>query len=317
MRDQTVGNIISDWQDHYPTLFGEHPLKLEHTIHRSKLFTDEALIDLLENAPRENYHVTTMDKRVQNPTYKREGQFGDLSGKEILDAVRKGNLWINLRDPQDIRSKYGDLLGDIYREFETRVPGLKTYKHKMTILISSPKLKVKYHMDVPGQTLWQIRGKKKVYLYAAKAPFMSQQALEKLVINEAHETDLEFRDWFDDHALTYELEPGQMLHWPLNCPHRVENHDCLNVSLTTEHWTNELRNKYAVNFGNAMMRKIGFNKLSQNASGPGLYAKAAITAATKISGMQKKLSKPYVIDFQVDPNAPNCVLDIPPSELNK
>ncbi|MBL4597792.1 MAG: cupin-like domain-containing protein [Rhizobiaceae bacterium] len=317
MRDQSVGNIISNWQDYYPSLFGKHPLQLEHTIHRSELFSDEALIDLLENAPRENYHVTTMDKRVQNPTYKREGQFGDLSGKEILAAVRKGHIWINLRDPQEIRSKYGELLADIYREFENRVPGLKTYKQKMTILISSPNLKVKYHMDVPGQTLWQMRGRKKVFLYAASAPFMSQQALEKLTINEVHETDIEFKDWYDDHALTFELEPGQMLHWPLNCPHRVENHDSLNVSLTTEHWTNELRNQYAVNFGNAMLRKLGMKNLSQNPSGLGLYAKAAITAATKISGMQKKLSKPYLIDFQVDPDAPDCVRDIPAVEFNK
>ncbi|MFK5981177.1 MAG: hypothetical protein QM488_20095 [Rhizobiaceae bacterium] len=317
MRDQTVGNIISDWKDHYPSLFGKHSLILKHTIHKSKLFTDKALVDLLENAPRENYHVTTMDKRVQNPTFKREGQFGDLSGKKILEAVRKGNIWINLQNPQEIRSEYGELLADIYGEFENRVPGFKSYKHKMTILISSPNLKVKYHMDVPGQSLWQIRGKKKVYIYPAEPPFLPQQAIEKLAINEAHETDLEFQNWFDDYADIYELTPGQMAHWPLNRPHRVENHDCLNVSLTTEHWTNELRNHYAVNFGNAMLRKLGINHLSQNTSGLGLYAKAAITAATKITGIQKKRTKPYVIDFQVDPSAPDSVLDIPSFEYSK
>jgi predicted sugar kinase len=87
--------------------------------------------------------------------------------------------------------------------------------------------------------------------------------------------------------------------------------------LTTEHWTNELRNHYAVNFGNAMLRKLGINHLSQNTSGLGLYTKAAITAATKITGIQKKRSKPYVIDFQVDPSAPGSVLDISPFEYSK
>lgn len=317
MREKGVGNIISDWENHYPELFGHHSLRLRHTLSESTLFTDAALIELLERAPRQNYHVTTMDKTGHNPNFKREGQFGDLGGEDILQAVRNGSIWINFQSPHEIKSEYGELLADIYREFEARVPGLKTYKHKMTILISSPKLKVKYHFDLPGQTLWQIRGTKRVYVYPSKAPFLTQNALEKVAINEAHETDLQYQDWFDDHAEVYELEPGQMLHWPLNRPHRVENHDCLNVSLTTEHWTKPLRNQYAVNYGNAMIRKLGLRNLSQRTGPTSLYPKAAIAAATKLSGIQKKRMKPFIIDFEVDPNAEDCVRNITPFEYRK
>jgi len=317
MRDHTVGNILSDWNDNHPSLFGKHAVNLKHTIHKSKLFTDEALVALLENAPRRNYHVTTMDKRDHSPTYKREGEFGELSGAQILQAVRDGHLWINFQSPQEINSEYGELLGDIYKEFEARVPGLETYKHKMTILISSPKLKVKYHFDVPGQTLWQIRGNKKVFVYPAEPPFLSQEALEKVVLGQAHETDIEYQPWFDDYAKTYEIAPGDMLHWPLNCPHRVENHDNLNVSLTTEHWTKPLRDKYAVNYGNGLLRKIGMNNLSRSTSGAGLYTKAAMAAVAKISGYQRKTEKPFSIDFQVDPKAPDCIRDIEPHHYVK
>ncbi len=48
-----------------------------------------------------------------------------------------------------------------------------------------------------------------------------------------------------------------MLHWPLNCPHRVENRDSVNVSLTTEHYTKEIRTSYAVNYANGLLRKSG------------------------------------------------------------
>ena len=314
MRDQNVGNIISNWKEHHANLFGHHTLKLNHTIHNSRLFTDEALIKLLENAPRKNYNVTTMDKRGHNPSYKREGQFGNLGGAEILNAVRNGSIWINFQDPQDIDSDYGELLADIYREFESKVPGFKSFKHKMAILISSPKLKVKYHFDIPGQTLWQIRGHKRVYVYSASAPFISQQSLEKVILNEAHETDLEYQQWFDEHAEVYELAPGDMVHWPLNCPHRVENHDDLNISIATEHWTSDLRKNYLVNYANGMMRKVGVRNLSQNTALPSLLPKAAITAATKLSGIQKRNSKPFSIDFEVDPSAPDCIRDIAPFE---
>jgi len=56
-----------------------------------------------------------------------------------------------------------------------------------------------------------------------------------------------------------------MVHWPLNCPHRVENEDCLNISVTTEHWTTDLRKQYAVNYANGILRrKFGFTDPSQS-----------------------------------------------------
>ncbi|MEM8813494.1 MAG: hypothetical protein AAGF59_12815 [Pseudomonadota bacterium] len=317
MREQTSGTILANWRDHHPSLFGKHPIRLEHTIHRSDLFTDPALIRLLENAPRDAYHVTTMDKRPGSPTTKREGEFGKLGGAAILDAVRKGHLWINFQAAERVDPRYGDLLTDIYREFEARVPGLVTFKHKMTILISSPLLKVKYHFDVPGQTLWQIRGRKRVYVYPASPPFLKQQSLEDVILNRAHETDITHEPWFDDHARVYDLEPGQMLHWPLNSPHRVENEDVLNVSFTTEHWTRALRNRYAVNYGNGLLRMAGFRALSQETGSTGLYPKAALTALAKAGGLQKRIAKPFVVDFQVDPDAADCVRDIPQKVFGK
>ncbi len=78
--------------------------------------------------------------------------------------MRRGDIWINLRAPDKADPAYRALLDAIYDEFEALMPGLRTYRRTMTILISSPKVRVKYHIDVPGQTLWQIRGSKRVYV---------------------------------------------------------------------------------------------------------------------------------------------------------
>ena len=318
MRDMTIGTIMTDWKEYYPSMFSKHPLNLGHNLHNSKLFTDDALISLLENAPRKNYNVTTMEKGdgVSNPGYKREGDFDGLSGKEILTAVKNGSIWINFQNPGEIKNEYGELLRDIYAEFAARVPGLKTFKHKMTILISSPNLKVKYHFDLPGQSLWQVRGEKRVYLYPPKEPFLGQKGLDGVTINEAHETDLQYQDWFDDYAEVIDLKPGRMLHWPLNCPHRIDNKDCLNVSITTEHWTRELRAQYAINYGNAMLRKYGIPAKTTHIGWTNMVPKATIAAFTKLSGIQKKNAKPFMIDFAVDPTQPDCIRDIEPFRLD-
>ena len=41
-----------------------------------------------------------------------------------------------------------------------------------------------------------------------------------------------YADWYDRYAQVFDLEPGQMLNWPLNAPHRVENLNFANISMT-------------------------------------------------------------------------------------
>ncbi len=312
MLDTRSETILTGFEPYHADVFGQETVCIPHRLHVSPLFQDAALARLLETVAREDYHVNLMDAGRR-----REGELGGLSGAEALDAVRRGDIWINLRAPDKADPAYRALLDAIYDEFEALMPGLRTYRRTMTILISSPKVRVKYHIDVPGQTLWQIRGSKRVYVYPPKAPFLPREALERVVIGEAHETDMAFDPAFDTHALVRDLEPGEMLHWPLNAPHRVENHDCLNVSVTTEHWTDDLRAAYAANFANGMLRKAGFNPRGAPRSGPGLWARMGLAGAVKASGLQKRAAKPYTIDFAVDPDAPGGARDIAPRDLRK
>jgi len=87
---------------------------------------------------------------------------------------------------------------------------------------------------------WQVEGKKRVYVYPNEAPYLKPQSLESIILGEQEE-EIPYERSFDDGAEVYDLKPGEMVHWPLNCPHRVENEDCLNISVTTEHWTTDLR----------------------------------------------------------------------------
>jgi len=310
--------IITNWEPHHADLFSKHNLRLNHAMADHPLFTDDALARLIEKSKRDAYHVNTMDNRSHNPRSRREGELGGLSGHETLEAVRKGNIWINIQRPGEVDSGYNDLLEALYAEFEERVPGFKSYKHKMTLLISSPNVTVYYHCDIPGQTLWQVRGEKRVYVYPATGAFLTQQAMEKIVLNMAHETDMPYAAWFDEYAQIFDLKPGEMLHWPLNCPHRVVNANVLNVSFTTEHWADDLRATYAVNYANGILRqKLGMQNLGRATSGLGYYSKLALAGAVKFSGLQKKREMKFKIDFAVDPAAHGSVRDIPAYALQK
>ena len=311
-------SIFTDFAPRHAELFGKHSVNLGHRFHEAEHFSDAGLARLIERTPRHAYHVNTMDVVTHDPRSRREGMIDGLSGAETLEAVRKGHIWVLLQQPQEIDGAYGDMLRGIYAELAERVPGFRSYNHKMSILISSPKVQVYYHADVPGQTLWQVRGTKRVYVYPNTAPFLPQDRIEKIVTGEAHEVSLDYKPWFDDYAEAIDLEPGRMLHWPLNCPHRVVNADCLNVSFTTEHMTDELRNAYAVNYANGVLRgTLGLQKLARPTSGAGLYGRLALTAAYKMSGLQKRRKSGFKIDFKVDPAAPFSVQNIPAFELRK
>lgn len=81
----------------------------------------------------------------------------------------------------EIDPRYGKLLDEIFAELEDRVPGLKTFKRINEILISPPCAQVYYHFDTAGQTLWQIAGNKRVYLYPPAPSFLTPQSLENVM----------------------------------------------------------------------------------------------------------------------------------------
>ncbi len=310
--------IFTDFSERHKSLFGRHTVNLGHSLATSPLFTDDALGALIERAPIGSYHVNTMDVTTHDPRSRREGVVDGLSGEDALEAVRRGHIWILLQNPGHYDARYEEMLSTIYDELGQQMPDFKSYKQKLSILISSPRVQVYYHADVPGQTLWQVRGHKRVFVYPNTAPFLPQEGLERIVTGAAHEISLDYEPWFDEYAEVIDLAPGRMLHWPLNCPHRIVNADCLNVSITTEHWTNELRNAYGVNYANGVLRnRFGIQGLTRPQSGLGVWSRLGFAGAWKAAGLEKKRERRFKIDFKVDLDAPWCVRNIQPFELSR
>ena len=298
---------------------GAAPTLLRHRLQDHALFGDEALVALIERTPRHRVHVNTMPRDATRPELWREGDLAGVPGREVLAAVARGNIWVHLKRVHEAEPAYRALLDALFGELEGA--GLApTYRRSMSILISSPGMNIAYHADVPGQCLWQVRGRKRLWVYPARAPFLETPALERIVLGRASDTALRYEPCFDEHAQVLDLAPGDMATWPRNCPHRVRNADCLNVSFTTEHWTDALRAGYAVDYANGLLRPLlapalGGRDPSRRTAGAGFRVKFALAAAHKATRRLRPHGRPTTVDFRVDPRAPSGFVDIEPRLL--
>jgi hypothetical protein len=315
-RSPSTPRILTGFRPEHAELWGKHPVCIQHELAATGLFTDEALGALIGKIPRENYDLLHMAEQgtghLQNW---REGDLGGTPGPEALAAIQTGRMWLNLRRVHEVDDRYAAVLEQIFAEIGGHVSGLKTFKHNFGILISSPRAQVYYHADLPGQSLWQVRGEKRVFLYPNSAPFLPEDQVEGIVLNMT-EAEIDYQPWFDDHAKVFDLKPGEMLNWPVNAPHRVENLDCVNISVTTEHWTKHFRNLYAVRYANGFLRtRLRIPPPPPSTRGASFWARAAFAAGLKRSGLMRRFHMPKRIEWHLDPDAPGLMREVRPYEI--
>jgi len=303
--------IFKPWSDDNRNAWGRKPLALHHRLHSDPLFSIEALGALIDGYPRQHYALVEVGEAGSDRRLWREGEIGSLSGEQVIEAIKQGRIWLNLRNVGKLVKEYRELLAQIFDEIGAELQGYETYDQTSGILISSPKAQVYYHMDLPGQSLWQLHGRKRVYVYPITPPYLTEQQLERIALYEV-EVDIPYEPWYDEHAEVFDIEPGQMLHWPLNAPHRVENFDSLNVSMTMEYWSDTIRRSNMINMANGLLRnKLGYKPRARTLSGPTFLAKAALQAGVRRSGLLKKSRKALrPVAFRLDETKLGQIIDI-------
>ncbi len=298
-----TADVFTNWTAETQAVWGKAPVKTRHSLHTDPLFSMEAIADLIDRFPREQYALVSR-REVDGRRYQDEGDFGGLKGKDVLEAVAQGKFWINLRHVPVVDKRYGEVLDRAYEEMARRAPGARMYNASLGILISSPHAGATYHCDLPGQALWQIHGKKRIYIYPPEPPFLRVNHLEDIALFGIEE-ELPYEAAFDQSATVVELEPGDMAHWPLNAPHRVENHGMLNVSVATEHWADDIERLHKVNLANGLLRnRFGWQPRSRATSGLGYRAKVVLQGVMRrMNWVKKKRAERRPITFVLDPVA--------------
>ena len=296
------GKIFKDSDKAALRDYGRKPIIMSHDLHERDMFSDEGLADLLERYPRDELGVYTMGDDPEDWRTFVKGEAGDLSGEELLKLVREGRIWFNLRAVDQHLEDYAELREQMFREFDA-LTGQPTLKQDLGVLISSPKVQVFYHADIPFVLLWQIRGVKKVWIYPSTPDFAPDEALEAIVLKEAEE-EFEYRPEFDEHAFVIDLEPGMLANWPLNGPHRIENHDMLCVSLSVEYQTMPaLAHANMLYYNGYMRRRFGAKPDRSRDTGARMWAKAAAARVIKLAGGRNVFRKDTKAAFRLDPES--------------
>lgn len=300
---------LVDLPDARPRLLEDEVTKFHHRLAESELFTDENLVRIIDSHPREFCNVSRMG--IDNFQYEwGDGDTTGLTGEDLMTAVRKGRLWINVRRLMRYQPELAQLIERLYGELEQKCEGFVTSKHSANLLISSPKALVYYHLDVPQNILWHIRGHKRVWVYPIEETVIAHDVLEGTVAGERVE-DLPYESHFDNAAQVFDLEPGEVVTWPQNSPHRVENEDDLNVSLSTEHYTARQLRHVRVCKANRLLRraaKLPCHAMDTEGLGYALKSTAflGVRAIQKLFGSEG-VTYDYPMTFRVDPDAPEGI----------
>lgn len=286
-----------EWPSGMDAGFGRQTYRARHDLHESPLFSDEGLAGLLDTYPREKLGVYRFPPHGEGITRAAHGRAPDISGRDLLAAVRDGQIWLNLRAVNRQVEAFSEIEEMIFGSIEAAA-GLRTRKRDVGVLISSPRIQVHYHLDIPLVCLVQVRGVKTLHLYPTGAPYAGAEQVEAIALR-LQDEELTFRQGFEAGAEVIELHPGMALTWPQNAPHRVENADCLNVSLSCEFMTlPALLRANALYTNGQLRRRLGLDPALPGGAGPSVLGKAVIARGLKLVDRPPEAA-PTPVTFEV------------------
>lgn len=308
--------MLTDWTEDHSRRFQKEIMTFGHDLESTGLFSDEALIELLDKHPSEQLDVCSMSDN-SDPLFPNEFLTGDFRGvpaETILAAAKAGRVWINVRKAMNLHPEYKEVLDAMYGGLAAQVGG-KTYNANGGILISSPISQTPYHFDKTETILWHVRGAKRLYIYPLSEKYIADKSYEAIITNDLVD-DLPYEASFDDEAIVVDLKPNEAVTWPLNSPHRVDNSSFC-VSVTTEYSTRESGIKNANMIANAALRaKFGRTPQFANDGELKRFAKTGLGIALRKLGYVSKSNEPDLVRFKIDPKVKGFVVPTEPFVRN-
>jgi hypothetical protein len=308
-----AGAPLLTWSQEEFRHFGRRFQKTRHRLGDTGLFTDSALVRLIDEYPRHLLQAFVMGSDPARMDENLPVDTTGVTGAAAIEAVKRGRLWFKLLRIQDWRGPYATVVRQLYDELARQSPGFMPLTLGAVLFFGSTASQVYFHVDSKPNMLWHIRGRKRFWLYPAlDTDLVTQEALED-VYTMVTDEDVPFRAEFDRRATLFELEPGDALSWPHNSPHRVEVTEGMSVSLGTLHETATSIRRSHVVCANALLRKkLGLQSLSMNEHGFGALAKSfGVRAARRLGIGAAAPHKPYRTSYLVDPDERLGVRELP------
>ncbi|UQV18218.1 hypothetical protein MU852_16010 [Brevundimonas albigilva] len=177
---------MTDRRTRYPgpiTQAATHP----HTLVEQGFAEDAALAATLDRYPPELFDINLYDYDEAGQVSLRTGARGRLSGAELLEAIKQGRLWVNLRQ---VETGWPELWKAAMKEFaaiQAAYPGMRAVKTAGQLILSSPKARVPYHFDAAGVVLFHLRGRKRLFVYPGDEAHLPERNMEQVVARQTTE----------------------------------------------------------------------------------------------------------------------------------
>jgi hypothetical protein len=251
-----MSTLVADWSEDQKYAFGKAPVVFKHGMAETGLFEDKALARLLDDYPSALYDINLFDFDAEGRSILRTGTRGRLPGREVLEGVKAGRVWVQLRRVEAWYPQLGDLIGEVFGELSGQAPRFRPVQLNGQLILSAPGAKVPFHADAPGVALFHLRGRKRIWIYPNDEAHMPQRGMENIALKQQTE-DLPYRRSMDEAAQVFDLEPGLAVTWPLHSPHRIENLGTFNLSLSVDFQTWGSRLTNGAHYANGILRRWG------------------------------------------------------------
>jgi hypothetical protein len=286
---------------------GREILRFNHRLAETGLFTDEALARLIDEHPRHELTVCTMRPNPPADETWIAGEANGLSGAELVEAARRGALWVSPRSAMTRNPRYKAVFDQVMGDF-ARATSLRILTADAAVLLSGARMGIFFHVDPAETMLWHVRGTKTIYVYPPRQEHVTEAALEAILLKETL-SDLPYRPEMEAGVEAVAMQPGEAAFWPLHSPHRVINGDNLNVSVSVEFSTPRsiLTNGVFYTHG-VLRRRLGLKGVSRRTPAILHPAYWALAKAMKVlSPPKQNFERSHQRQFDVDLSAPGCI----------
>ncbi|MGH7302118.1 MAG: cupin-like domain-containing protein [Candidatus Rokuibacteriota bacterium] len=297
--------------------FGKRFAVAKHRLHETGLFSDEALIELIDEYPRHRLQAFTMGTDPERLHELQPVDTKGVPGRDVIAALKVGRLWFKLQRLDLWKGPYADAVRSLYAGLERGSRHFKALQYSAVLLLGSTDSQVYFHADAKPNMLWHIRGRKQFWLYPpTDTKFLAQETLEDIFEN-VQDEEAPYSEDFDAHAKWFDLKGGDVLSWPQNSPHRVYVAEGLSVSISSFHQTDDsVRRGHIYGANRLLRRSLGLRNLSTRERGLVPFAKAL----TYRTCYRTKLAKSdpgrmYRTDLRVDPAGARGVSRIPTGKV--
>jgi hypothetical protein len=301
-----------EWTPEQASQFGLIAQSTRHRVHELPWWDDDSLVRLIDAQPRTRLRVF---QSGTDPLHRhRDHQPVDTegaSGADILEAVKRGKLWVNMQRIDAAQPQFDELGRKLYAELQAGAPHFHpVWINRAFLFVSSPGAMVYLHADYQPNILWHLRGNKTIWIYPAYDPrIVSMDRMEEICAG--GEDDIDFRHEFDAYGKPFHIGPGETVSWPARAPHRVINGDSLNVSLSTFHETVEDYDRVVEHRSDYLLRTKmpAARGLMRLVGAPG--KRLAYRAMERVGWVQGRPVKEYWARLRIDSSAPSGVAEIP------